>query len=539
MRAVGAIFANRRILKLMRATWSLGIALVFAAALLALRVDDVAGLYVDDAWYVLLGKALASGHGFTLLNPPTPGIVPFYPPAFPFVLSLVFRVAPEFPGNVFWLKLPSILSVLGTAAVAFVYFRRERALDDRRALLMSLVVLFFPGLVFLATSTVMSEPFFAFTQISAVALTERVLREQRGRAIATAAAAGALVAVTALGRSIALPLLPIATAYLVWRRRTREALVAAATALVLIGPWFAYARVHAPTPAQQQVVNDQITVPYTAQFWLRLAGSQQYGWAKASELPGRFVANLRSAGLYSVGALYAYPLFRLIEPGEWRWSLTGGVISAVLAALTLLGFARTARRRVTLAEIYVIGEMAIILAFPYPSYRYMVPLLPFFLIYTCEGIAAVVARSAGRAEIGAAAVTVFLVTCLLSHVALDVAPLVGSTLGGASRSAWQRSFDDNRALLDWVRQRLPDDAIVATQNPAMVHLYTGRRTVGYWMPATDVKRWRAAGVSYWVDCWYEEEKYPDWSATPLPVLYRSPELHGLVVDLARQRRRGS
>ena len=50
-----------------RAFW-LGGALLLVAATYAARVDRVAGLYVDDAWYVLLAKAIASGDGFRLLN---------------------------------------------------------------------------------------------------------------------------------------------------------------------------------------------------------------------------------------------------------------------------------------------------------------------------------------------------------------------------------------------------------------------------------------------------------------------------------------
>jgi hypothetical protein len=63
----------------------------------ALRVDNVVGMFRDDAWYALLGKAIASGNGYSLINAPNPGITPIYPPFFPFLLSLVFRAIPAFP----------------------------------------------------------------------------------------------------------------------------------------------------------------------------------------------------------------------------------------------------------------------------------------------------------------------------------------------------------------------------------------------------------------------------------------------------------
>jgi hypothetical protein len=500
--------------------------------MLWLRVDDVAGLYVDDAWYVLIAEAIATGKGFTLINAPVPGILSFYPPGFPLLLAAVFRIAPGFPRDLPWLKLPSLIAILATSLVAYGYFRRARGVGQTRALLLSLVIAFFPATAFLATSTVMAEPVFSFAQLAAIALVERTLRRQGGAALLASGAAGVLVAASILVRSIAAPLLPATGLYLAWRGRWREAIVACAVALALVAPWFLYARANAPTPEQQAVMNDQITVPYTAQFWLRLAGYQQYGWASPSELPRRLWLNVRTAATSSFGALHAYSLYRLIEPDEARSSLTAKAVSVGLTLVTIAGFAWTARRRVTLAELHVAAQMVIILAFPYPSYRYMVPLLPFFVLYASEGIELAVRLGTGRDVLAGRVSSAFLAACLLSHLMSDFAPLLETArTAGVRRSAWQRSFDENRALLAWVRENLPADALLATHNPAMVYLYSGRKTVGYWLPATDAPRWRAAGVGYWVDCWYAGEKYPDLSRRGRPILYRSPTLHHVVVDL--------
>ena len=44
---------------------------VIAVAIYALRLDDAAGLIVDDAWYILLAKALAGGDGYRLISSAT------------------------------------------------------------------------------------------------------------------------------------------------------------------------------------------------------------------------------------------------------------------------------------------------------------------------------------------------------------------------------------------------------------------------------------------------------------------------------------
>src|SRR5215467_12408527 len=75
------------------------VALLVALAIYILRLDRVVGLFVDDGWYALLAKSLATGQGYSLINSPSPGILPLYPPGFPFLLSLVYRLSPHFPEN--------------------------------------------------------------------------------------------------------------------------------------------------------------------------------------------------------------------------------------------------------------------------------------------------------------------------------------------------------------------------------------------------------------------------------------------------------
>ena len=109
---------------MVRARW---VALFVVVGLAYLpRLDDVCGLFSDDAWYVLLARALATGEGYTLTNLPTPGVAPVYPPGFPLLLSLVFRMAPGFPGNVVLLKAVSIVSMAAVAVLTIRYCCRDQ-----------------------------------------------------------------------------------------------------------------------------------------------------------------------------------------------------------------------------------------------------------------------------------------------------------------------------------------------------------------------------------------------------------------------------
>ena len=88
----------------------------------------VAGMVIDDAWYVMLAKALAEGRGYQLINAPLDGILPGYPPGFPALLSLVFHLSPDFPGNVWLLKSVSMAAMFGVATLSYWYLHQVRQL---------------------------------------------------------------------------------------------------------------------------------------------------------------------------------------------------------------------------------------------------------------------------------------------------------------------------------------------------------------------------------------------------------------------------
>jgi hypothetical protein len=510
----------------------LALGLAAAAVLYIARLDDVLGLYVDDAWYVLLAEALATGQGFSMVNAPIPGVLPLYPPGVPLLLAPIVALTPHFPANVALLKLPGIVAMLFMAVVVYRLFRSDPRIGSRLGLGVALATLFHPGFVFLATSTGMPEPIFALSQLAAIAAVERVASGDRRGWVA-----GLLVAWTVLVRTIALPLLPVSCAYLWWRRQS----VAPAArlllgALLLLAPWWMYTARHGSTPEQIAIVNDQMTVGYATFFLMKRAAYFEYGWATWADLPGRVAGNLSDLAVKIVGEIEAYPIFRSVEPGVWHWTPLGGVVSAALTVLTVVGFVVYVRRGARLMELHLLATVGLLLFFPFDNGRYLLPFAPFFMAWTASGggvLARLAVRASGVRPTPAAGESVALVlvalVCAVNGVA-SIAPLVTPRATGplVERYGWRESFAENRALLDWVARNVPPDAVLATHNPPLVYLFTGRKTVGHWDPALDRARWHAAGARYWVDCWYSWKKFPDLSGSGLPQLYRSPVLrHGV------------
>ncbi len=328
-----------------------------------LSVDRVVGMFVDDAWYVLLAKALATGQGYTLINSPSPGILPLYPPGFPWLLSLAYRLGPEFPQNVWLFKSISIAAMLGVAIVSYRYFVRYRGLPHHVALGIATATAVSPPLVFFATTTVMAEGVFMVSQLLAIVVIERCVHVGKsGRAWHYALLGAALASFAFLTRSIAFALIFAAFVYLVKEHLLREALIFAVGVVFVVGPWMLNVRMHAPTAEQRMEQGGLIVDDYMTHFWRIQAGEAYSGTASVKDILARILMNTVRIVRSDVGAGFVAPLIAFIK---FRSVRAGEGFSFILSILAIAGFVSVARERITLAEIVVALSLMIIVAWPW------------------------------------------------------------------------------------------------------------------------------------------------------------------------------
>ena len=146
---------------------------------------------------------MAAGQGYSLISSPTPGVLPLYPPAYPFILSLAYRLAPTFPENLWLLKAVSISAMLGAGVLIFRYFVKVKNLTANTALGLAVTTVIAPPFVLLATSTLMSECFFTCTLLLTIWLIKRCREAEPQQQLRWAVWAGLAASVTFLTRSIA------------------------------------------------------------------------------------------------------------------------------------------------------------------------------------------------------------------------------------------------------------------------------------------------------------------------------------------------
>ena len=156
-----------------RQAWAVLAAGALVLAVYVLRLDHIVGIMGDDAWYTLLGRTLARGDGFLQPNTPTPGLLPILPPGFPLLLAPLWYIAPEFPANVLVLKALSVAAMFATAGLTYAYCRAHTEWPRELALIVAVAVALVPSLVFLTTSTLMSDAAFLAVQLATLVALER------------------------------------------------------------------------------------------------------------------------------------------------------------------------------------------------------------------------------------------------------------------------------------------------------------------------------------------------------------------------------
>jgi len=140
-----------------------------------------------------------------------------------------------------------------------------------------------------------------------------------------------------------------------------------------------------------------------------------------------------------------------------------------------------------------------ILLWPFWTFRFVLPLVPFLLVYLALGAEAIggwlgrLHRSMAPAPYSVARIFLFVLIGL--HV-MDHSQYIALAYGNPQGGQWKSEAHGIKQVLTWIREHPEPPGAVAADNPALVYLYTGRQTVA--IDSYDDKwiRWRRMGVRY-------------------------------------------
>ena len=321
----------------------------------------VVGVFHDDGVYVLLARAIASGHGFHYTQLPGAPAATHYPPLYPLVLATAWRIAPDFPHNLHTLLALNSLFV-GAAAVGWWRFATTRlgwssAVSGTGALIASLA---WPTLAL--SGALLSELLFLALLWPALLLCEHEVDDSpRQPPWRAGLAIGALMLV----RTHALALFVAVVIVLGWHRRWRDAAWVGAVAGTVQLPWLLWAHAAAP----------HVAPPLDGAYGSYL------GWYRTGLLEGGAPFLLATAR-----ANVAECWLLLLDQFSLGLPEPVGVVTATIAlvAIVLGGVSIARRAHVTVA--FLVVYVAILLAWPYAPWRFLWAVWPVVMLFALEGI---------------------------------------------------------------------------------------------------------------------------------------------------------
>lgn len=162
-----------------------------------------------------------------------------------------------------------------------------------------------------------------------------------------------------------------------------------------------------------------------------------------------------------------------------------GVIGLLFSACAIIGFVRR-MRHVLLIAVYSVCGLAIVLCWPHVwiSARFLIPLMPFFLIFWYEGLAWL--GNAVRFKYLVAIVIVIIVALNVIALAMRIEPTISNnikSLKGKQYAAYPRDWQHYFETIEWIDKNIPDSAVIMARKPEYVYLIAQNKTIGY--PYTD------------------------------------------------------
>lgn len=396
------------------------------------------GAFHDDGIYAVTAKSLAEGRGYRIISLPGAPYQTKYPILFPWLLSLVWRLAPDFPSNVLWLRLVPLAAAAVWLGLSAVLLRRLGVGRPGTATIV-LIVAALPWTAFLSTTLLTESLFAALLTASLIVLTD--LHEGRRRS-GSGLVAGLFAGATMLVRTAGVAAVVAGAAYFVLRRRWRDLSWFVAASAVAVAPWLWWAWTH-PSEAGAYY-----------------AGSVYGRWnvVFSHDLPEK--ALVVASNLLWTG-LSPWTVHGLTPP---RWVLLP--LAIVSLALWTNGLRRYWRHPVGLFCL-TYGAMTVV--WLWPPLRLLAPVAVMLVWLMAVGLE----RSPARLRAAVAVV-------MLGVGATQTAKLAVEARSSGSVYPLQGAADDWAAtttLLDWLQANTPPDAVVAGPLDPVYFLYASRRAV--------------------------------------------------------------
>lgn len=407
----------------------------------------------DNAGYYILGKAIATGEGFTDIHKPHKPVHTHFPPGYPFVMSIFMQIA----DSINFIKTVNGLFLLG-ATLLFYFLLKEFTGDRRLAFAGSFLGLFNMHLLSYSTIMMSEIPFLFFTTLSFYLF----VRSQKARDFFKHPAFYGLIITSVLSyhiRSIGIAMVVGLAIYLLFSKKFKYLAGYLAGFALLSLPWYLYSS--SVSKGGGYLASLMNANPYRPEEGkLDFMGFLERIWENLQRYLGKEIPN---------------GLFPFIDVDYKADVLPQEIIVGVLIlGLIIFGLFRMKRYSMLLFW-YMLGNFGIFMLWPevWFGIRFMLPLIPLMLFLMSYGILQLLQISAQRLKIKARP-SPFLIL-LFIFVFLPQVKLLKASAERPMVPKYSNYFE----VAQYVNRSLPANAIVACRKPTLFYLYAQREVTKY------------------------------------------------------------
>ncbi len=410
------------------------------------------GAFQDDAHYVMLAEALATGQGYVLPHEPTPRFHGEFPPGWPLLLTPISLMI---PGQYDSIKLMTSFFWLGSLFLIIPFYLNR--LPPVGAFICFALVAINPELIFYST-TLMAEISFLFFTFLVFYLLDQV--DYHKPIVYHLVLICVLAFFAQLVRTIGITLFASAIIWIMFNlvksKKYQQSGIIFGVGIVLMLMQIAF-NANAGGAIFSQGYEQQV---FTSSLYERL---------------GQVFSNARE---YAAGKL-TYPVLPLMSQSfsDWLWArnLIGLKHLYTLAFLTVLAVGFISRLiKFSILELYLILYTVGVLSFWNPvvgsaQMRFVIPLVPFLIYYFVVGGSIIIGKfKNNQAKKNICSILVFLLVIVSITRNIE-----------AIQHPIRNYFTDLSIGRIWIQKNAPLDSIIMTPNPIPDYLYVRRKTISY------------------------------------------------------------
>jgi hypothetical protein len=200
----------------------------------------------------------------------------------------------------------------------------------------------------------------------------------------------------------------------------------------------------------------------------------------------------------------------------------GFIVLYLMTAIAIAGFISKISRSPSFGDYVVLTYAVVLLVVPFQQDRYILPLIPLYLLYIFHGLELVYSYGVrkGGGMIAALSRTFPVMVCLVMIAAYTSSYAYSQSGNKIARGV---ASAESGELFEYIRENTPEQSLLVFHKPRPLALFTGRRAMGnHWQPDLD-KLWHelnAMGATHIVLASYiDPAKHPTYFLRPMSERY--------------------